>query len=486
MLLFFLLLLAALVILFGGLYLWLRKPVTELPIPGLVTEAVPHYSYSIYGVTKPTGVAVDPSGDRIYVTETDGDRVVRIFDGKGSPVGIIKPPATTGAEHTPVYVALDPTSGDVYVSDRPTGSIYIYDRDGLWRRTFDPGKDLKGWQPLGLGFDAKGNLYVTDVSGPFNTVHEFGPDGTLIRTIGEAGMFSFPNGVSVDAAGNLYVTDSNHGRLVVFDAGGKQRAVIKRGPGQGDLGLPARDRRRRCRSGLRRGHLEPQRPAVSGDHRRGPAAQVHRFLRRRRLGGRGLRVPVRGRHRYPSAGLRRRLEQRPCTGLELLAMKRRWSAGDHDSDARMGGIDSVLLSTLKGNESMRRLALLAVGGALWLFAAAIPALADGGPHIAALNNGSGGLTSDTCAGCHRAHTAQGAMLLKEEGTALCTSCHGSAGTGATTNVADGVQYQLAAAGGPTLRGSVLGALRNGGFTNARIGSASAVAVSYLSGTRHPT
>ncbi len=238
LLLFFLLLLAALVLLFGGLYLWLRKPVTEMPIPGLVTEPVPHYSYSIYGVTKPTGVAVSPSGDRVYVTETDGERIVRIFDGKGTPMGTIKPPAATGAEHTPVYVALDPTNGDVYVSDRPTGSIYVYNRDGLWRRTFDPGKDLKGWQPLGLGFDAKGNLYVTDVSGPFNTVHEFGPDGALIRTIGEAGMFSFPNGVSVDAAGNLYVTDSNHGRLVVFDAGGKQRAVIKRGPGQGDLGLP--------------------------------------------------------------------------------------------------------------------------------------------------------------------------------------------------------------------------------------------------------
>ena len=81
---------------------------------------------------------------------------------------------------------------------------------------------------------------------------------------------------------------------------------------------------------------------------------------------------------------------------------------------------------------MRRLALLVAGGALWLLAAAVPVLADGGPHISTINNGSGGLTADTCAGCHRAHTAQGAMLLKEEGTALCTSCHGSAGTGATT------------------------------------------------------
>ncbi len=119
---------------------------------------------------------------------------------------------------------------------------------------------------------------------------------------------------------------------------------------------------------------------------------------------------------------------------------------------------------------MRRLALLAAGGALWLFAAAIPALADGGPHIAAINNGSAGLTSDNCAGCHRAHTAQAAMLLKEDGTALCTTCHGSAGTGATTNVADGVQYQLDTASTTTVRGALLGALRGGGFDNARIGS----------------
>ena len=130
---------------------------------------------------------------------------------------------------------------------------------------------------------------------------------------------------------------------------------------------------------------------------------------------------------------------------------------------------------------MRRLALLVAGGALWLLAAAVPVLADGGPHISTINNGSGGLTADTCAGCHRAHTAQGAMLLKEEGTALCTSCHGSAGTGATTNVADGVQYRLAT-GGNTVRGAELGALRGGGFVLARIASDQGVGISYLSGT----
>ena len=61
---------------------------------------------------------------------------------------------------------------------------------------------------------------------------------------------------------------------------------------------------------------------------------------------------------------------------------------------------------------MRRLMLLIAAASLWLFLAAVPALADGGPHVASVNSGVSSLTADSCAGCHRAHTAQGAMLLE--------------------------------------------------------------------------
>jgi predicted CXXCH cytochrome family protein len=126
------------------------------------------------------------------------------------------------------------------------------------------------------------------------------------------------------------------------------------------------------------------------------------------------------------------------------------------------------------------LTLLLAGAALWLFLAAIPALADGGPHVAANNSGTSTLTADGCAGCHRAHTAQGPLLLKADGNDLCLSCHGATGTGATTDVESGVQY---AVGTTDVRGTnVLGALRGGGFVDARIDAANPVRVAYLSGT----
>jgi predicted CXXCH cytochrome family protein len=60
------------------------------------------------------------------------------------------------------------------------------------------------------------------------------------------------------------------------------------------------------------------------------------------------------------------------------------------------------------------------------------ASANGGPH------GGYTATTDACAGCHRAHTAEGPQLVKNTHTiALCMSCHGTAGTGADTNVDDG-------------------------------------------------
>jgi predicted CXXCH cytochrome family protein len=128
---------------------------------------------------------------------------------------------------------------------------------------------------------------------------------------------------------------------------------------------------------------------------------------------------------------------------------------------------------------VRRLALVLACGAAWLILAAVPALADGGPHVMTSNNGSLGLNADGCAGCHRAHTAQGPYLINAaDETALCKTCHGAAVTGSTVDVMTGVQYALDTDG---LRDTTtqLGALRDGGFDQARISSSDATRVAYL-------
>jgi predicted CXXCH cytochrome family protein len=100
--------------------------------------------------------------------------------------------------------------------------------------------------------------------------------------------------------------------------------------------------------------------------------------------------------------------------------------------------------------------------------------------VATSNSGVNGINSDNCAGCHRAHTAQGMFLLVEEGTALCLSCHGATGLGSKIDVESGIQYRV---GTTTYRGSVvLGYLRGGGFVNARIGSGEVARLSVPRGT----
>jgi len=223
----------------GTWYLVFRQPIAPpLPLPGISVPEIPTYATAVYGAQRPSGVAASPSGDRIYVAQSEGDRTVIVFDAGGNKVGTMAPPETTGTDHTPVYLAVDPLTSEVYVSDRRAGTIYIYDRDGAFQRELTLAVPREGWQPLGLAFDPKGNLYVTDLSGPFQKVLVIDRTAKVVRTLGEKEQLSFPNGVAVDGAGNVYVSDSNSGRLLMFGTDGQTRAQVGRGAGQGNLGLP--------------------------------------------------------------------------------------------------------------------------------------------------------------------------------------------------------------------------------------------------------
>jgi DNA-binding beta-propeller fold protein YncE len=215
-------------------YLLFRQPLTTLPI--VPNATMPAYATSVYGADRPFGVAVTPAGDRIFVAQTNSPYGVLILDPSGNQVGTFATPP--GSSHVPVYVAINPVSQEVFVSDRPAGAVWVYDANGTYLRQFVPTTAITGWQPLGLAFDQAGNLYVTDVGAQPQVVEVFDSTAGLIRTVGAEEAMSFPNGVAVDDAGTTYVTDGNNGRLLAFGPDGQLVSSIGRGVGDGNLGLP--------------------------------------------------------------------------------------------------------------------------------------------------------------------------------------------------------------------------------------------------------
>jgi DNA-binding beta-propeller fold protein YncE len=221
-------------------YLIYRLLTGSTSLPG-ISEQLPHYDTSIYGVAQPMGVAVSPDGDRVYVTESGGGRLVRAYDRSGDQVDALKPPGHKGRWRLPVYVAVNPQTGDVYVSDRLREDVEVYDENGKYLRAFKPkGRLGRGANPLGLAFGPEDDLYMTDVNGERRShrVLVFGDSERPLRKIGARGAFWFPNGLAVASSGDVYIADSNDGRLAIFDPAGKLVSSIQRGVGDGDLGLP--------------------------------------------------------------------------------------------------------------------------------------------------------------------------------------------------------------------------------------------------------
>ncbi|MDI6713123.1 MAG: hypothetical protein QMD96_07790 [Anaerosomatales bacterium] len=219
----------------------------RLPIPfiGGGAQAVepPQFLYAIAGpegkdaLAKPIGVWVTKD-DRVYVTDLKSD-VVRVYRVDGSYLFSFGAIASDEATHLaqPGRVAESP-DGEIWVTDRMLRGIFVFDKDGTFKRRFVPKSDAaQTWAPIAVSFGPDGKVYVCDVGQTReHRVLVFEQDGTEVLRFGRTvqavrmqespGAFYYPNSVVVGPKGELFVSDGNNRRVQVFDKDGKFLRLI--------------------------------------------------------------------------------------------------------------------------------------------------------------------------------------------------------------------------------------------------------------------
>jgi len=178
---------------------------------------------------RPSGVAVDPQGSRVFVVDTGGvdndDHHVLVFDAiTGKLLDTIGRRGTGDGEfNLPRDAVISPYNNLLYVVDGGNFRVQVFTLDGKFVRKFGSIGRRSGQfsRPKGITVDRWGNVYVVDTA--FGNVQIFDPDGRLLMFVGARGnrdmpgAYMLPAGVDIDEAdGRLYLVDQFYRKVEVF------------------------------------------------------------------------------------------------------------------------------------------------------------------------------------------------------------------------------------------------------------------------------
>jgi len=222
----------------------------------LFTRNSPGPGSGLGQLSSPSGIALSPDGQVIYVMDAGNSRVQR-FSRDGSFLGVWDSQTDpnlafafqNGQGASAITVGAD---GLVYVADTWNHIVVVLDQDGQLVRQLgqrgsltDNGDSPDPTQNPGLFFGPRGlvvtesEIYVTDTGN--ERVQVFGKDGTFLRAFGgfgtESGKLQEPTGLAMGPDGNLYVADSGNGRISVFTPEGEVVREIPVPSWEGQLGV---------------------------------------------------------------------------------------------------------------------------------------------------------------------------------------------------------------------------------------------------------
>lgn len=161
----------------------------------------------------PFAICTDGTG-RIFVADA-GAQTLHVFDLATRKHAWWTPPAPYRYSQ-PVGVAWDPR-GRLFVSDSVGGCIFVFTSAGIFEARIGVGELTR---PAGLAWDARNNrLLVADAGN--HCVAMMSADGDVIGRIGrrgtQPGEFNYPTNVAIDHQGRIYVSDTLNFRIQQFD-----------------------------------------------------------------------------------------------------------------------------------------------------------------------------------------------------------------------------------------------------------------------------
>jgi DNA-binding beta-propeller fold protein YncE len=209
-------------------------------LPPMTAETWP-CSDSPVAHTNVTGLAVDDL-DRVYVLTRDSDAVV-VYSREGDLLYHWTYPSFRNAHG----LTVDRDGASIFVADNADHTVRKFDRNGELLLTLgisgifsDTGHTgVSGFPPArihhservlraagpfngctGCAIAENSDLYVSDGYGNAR-VHQFSPEGALVRSWGSVGTgpgeFHVPHGIAIDRSDRIFVCDRENDRLQVFD-----------------------------------------------------------------------------------------------------------------------------------------------------------------------------------------------------------------------------------------------------------------------------
>lgn len=174
----------------------------------------------------PLDVAINDTTGRVYVADAENARI-EWFDFDGQYVGQQNGWGTAGGFMTrPTGVAVNQTTGDVYAADSGSGYVFQYQADGAYVRKWGGFGSGNGQFTTAWGIDinqSTGNVYVVD--GSRNVVQYFTSSGTYIGQFGVQPVsgVTFTNVYAIainQSNGNVYIVDGGADTVQYFSSTG--------------------------------------------------------------------------------------------------------------------------------------------------------------------------------------------------------------------------------------------------------------------------